>query len=71
MGYPLAPTQGELTSLQKLFLLRAYPVFNKRQLALSNNNNVDNPKSVDTNFEKRYKSMKEQNRTSFKNGVKS
>lgn len=29
LHYPLAKSQGELTTVQKLFLFKAYPLFNK------------------------------------------
>ena len=36
VGYPLAKTQAELTTIQKLFLLYAYPIFNKMSEENSN-----------------------------------
>jgi hypothetical protein len=61
LGYPLAPTQGELTLLQKSFLFHAYPVFNERQreLAESNQGNSDSSSADRDAWKKRYSQMRE------------
>lgn len=60
LGYPLAPTQGELTLLQKSFLFHAYPIFNQRQRehAESNQGNNDSSTADREAWKKRYMEMR-------------
>lgn len=39
LGYPLAPTQHDLTLDQKLFLIHAYPIFRDMQQKSNPNSN--------------------------------
>ena len=71
MGYPLAPTQGELTFLQKLFLSLAYPEFREMQRKASENpgKNKTSP-SEEEEFKRRYRAKQLENKRKHEEQIK-
>lgn len=65
LGYPLASTQGELTIIQKSFLIHGYQLYNK---VMNENSRNDNNSSDSSSYSQRkawkdkYKERQEQNR---------
>jgi len=63
IGYKLETHQRDLTIVQKLFLLYAYPVYQnemERQSKNKNNNDNNQDLKVDPNWAKRQKQKREQ-----------
>lgn len=66
IGYKLANTQGNLTTVQKLFLAHAYPIYQKIQKNLEKGknplSNLESESTHDDSFNNRYKARLEHNR---------
>lgn len=62
LGYHLEPNQRDLTFIQKLFLMEAYPIFNQAR----EDTNKEPESSNDTGFNARYKAKLEENKRKHK-----
>jgi hypothetical protein len=65
LGYPLAPSQGELTVIQKLFLGYAYSEFPKIQKELGEKSGGSPSLSDEESFKARYRKQQLENRRKY------
>ena len=71
-GYPLAPSQQDLTTLQKIFLHSAYPIYFKlkREASKNNYNDTDTDLDEEEQFKQRYREMQRENQRKHDERVK-
>ena len=67
IGYPLEQNQRDLTLIQKVFLMKAYPIFNDAQKEASKE--PEKETTTDTGFNARYKAKLMENKRKHKQKI--